>query len=71
MKYQDFLRNVMSTGGMDSFEQTEQVVDACLDVLGEVLPAPERRMLGAQLPKELEGPLIRRTLQREASLEEF
>ncbi len=71
MQYNDFVSDVEQAGGLDSFQSAERVVGACLETLGETMPASERNMLAAQLPKELREILTRRNTPREASLEEF
>jgi uncharacterized protein (DUF2267 family) len=71
MQYNDFISDVVRAGGLDSFRGAERVVGACLQTLGEIMPASERNMLAAQLPKALRETLTRRNTPREAPLEEF
>jgi uncharacterized protein (DUF2267 family) len=71
MQYDEFIRGVMQAGRLDAYEEAEHVVDASLETLGEIMTAPERDRLSAQLPSEMHEPLTRRKVPREVLLENF
>lgn len=70
MRYEDFIHTVMEIGKLDSFKAAEQIVDACLQTLGQSFYGPERDGLAAQLPDELKASLSKRQFKGH-SLEQF
>ncbi|MFP4515228.1 MAG: DUF2267 domain-containing protein [Desulfovibrionales bacterium] len=70
MRYENFLEKVQERTELAP-DQAETVVRATLETLGERLHSTERDLLGAQLPKEMQGMLARRKQTDRYNLEEF
>lgn len=71
MQYSDFIQQVKSQIDIDSDEQTEQVIEATLETLGERLSRTEQENLAAQVVNELKNMLMKRTDVHSYDLEEF
>jgi uncharacterized protein (DUF2267 family) len=58
MHYDEFVKNVQNLGEIESFRETERLVEVVFATLGERLTGTEIAELGAQLPVQIKKYLI-------------
>lgn len=71
MDRKQFVSEVHERIGLDSPEETEKVVEAVLETLGERLELTEKRHLASQVASDLKEPILRRKRTERYDLEEF